>query len=120
MKLAIVGSRNFTDYSKMCEFINKKYDLSKIDTIVSGGARGADALAEKFAADNNLKLIVKEAQWDLYGRAAGPKRNKLIVEEADCVVAFPTPSSTGTYNSMKLAKQTGKPLEVCYVQDDKK
>ena len=118
MKLAIVGSRKLNDYNKLCEFINKKYNIAEIDTIVSGGAKGADTLAEKFAADNNLKLIVKEAQWDLYGRAAGPKRNKLIVEEADCVVAFPTPSSTGTYNSMKLAKQMGKPLEVCYVQND--
>lgn len=115
MKLAIVGSREFNDYKKMCRFINEKFDLSEIDTIVSGGAKGADTLAEKFAKDNNLNLIVKEAQWEKFGRAAGPKRNVLIVEEADAVVAFPTSSSRGTRHTMKLTRQAGKRLEVCNV-----
>lgn len=115
MKLAIVGSRDFTDYETMCSFIEKKFDLAEIDTIVSGGAKGADALAEKYARDNHLKLIVKPAEWNKYGRAAGPERNKLIVEEADAIVAFPTASSKGTRSTIKLAEDVGKRLEVLYV-----
>lgn len=118
MKLAIVGSRNFNNYKVMKVFIFSKFDLSEIDTIVSGGARGADTLAEKFAHENNLLLIVKEAEWDKYGRSAGPRRNKLIVEEADVVVAFPTPSSRGTWNTVNLAKEAGKRVEILHVEDD--
>lgn len=116
MKLAIVGSRNFTDYDMMCNFIKSKFDLSKIDAIVSGGAKGADTLAERFAHENNLLLYVKEADWKKYGRAAGPKRNKLIVEEADVVVAFPTETSKGTLNTINIAKKLGKRLEVLHVR----
>lgn len=115
MKLAIVGSRDYIDYNQMSEFIKSKFDMTEIDTIVSGGARGADALAERFAEENGLKMIVKKANWDKYGRAAGPIRNKLIIEEADMVAAFPSPKSTGTRNSMSLAKKAGKRLEVLNV-----
>lgn len=120
MKLAIVGSRNFTDYRVMCSFIKTKFDLSTIDGIVSGGAKGADSLAERFAHENNLLLYVKEADWKKYGRAAGPKRNKLIVEEADAIVAFPTETSRGTLNTINIAKKSGKRLEVLYVSCDQK
>lgn len=115
MKLAIVGSRDFNDYDELVRFIESKFDLSRIDTVVSGGAKGADALAERFAEEHNMKMIVKKAQWERYGRAAGPKRNKLIIEEADVVAAFPTSKSTGTRNSMQLARKAGKRMEVDYV-----
>ena len=112
MKLAIVGSRDFNDYDVICNFISAKFDLNEIDTIVSGGAKGVDALAETYAKEHDLNLIVKKADWKKYGRAAGPIRNKLIIEEADAVVAFPAKDSTGTRNSMSLAKKLGKRLEV--------
>lgn len=120
MKLAIVGSRNFTDYNMMCKFIESKFDISDIDAIVSGGAKGADKLAERFAANHNLLLLVKEADWKHYGRAAGPMRNKQIIGEADAVVAFPSHSSKGTLNSMNLARKACKRLEVMYVSNDTK
>ena len=117
MKIAIVGSRNFNNYELMSNSILSKFNLTDIDAVVSGGAKGADSLAERFAHENNLLLHVKEADWKQYGRAAGPKRNKLIVDEADVVIAFPSPSSKGTLNTIKLAKKAGKRVEVQYVQD---
>lgn len=115
MKLAIVGSRDFNDYEKMCDFIDSKFDLRDIDTIISGGAKGADSLAEQFAKQFNFNLIVHKPEWKKYGKAAGPMRNKLIIEDADAVVAFPTISSKGTHSSMELARKANKRLEVMYV-----
>ncbi len=115
MKLAIVGSRNFNDYELMSEFILSRFDLSEVDAIVSGGAKGADSLAVRFAQEHNIELIVKKAKWDKYGRAAGPIRNKLIIQEADAVAAFPSSSSKGTRNSIELAHSMGKRIEVLEV-----
>ena len=115
MKLAIVGSRDFNDYQLMSEFILSKFDLPDIDTIVSGGAKGADALAERFAQEYKLTLIVKDAEWEKYGRAAGPIRNKLIIEEADAVVAFPSIQSKGTLNSIKFARKMCRKVEILNV-----
>lgn len=115
MKLAIVGSREFTDYDKMCKFIASRFDIDTIDCIVSGGAKGADSLAERFASEHNISTKIFKPDWKRYGRAAGPIRNRSIVEYADAVVAFPTSSSKGTVNSMKLARELRKRLEVCYV-----
>lgn len=115
MKLAIVGSRDFNDYQLMSEFILSKFDLPDIDTIVSGGAKGADALAERFAQEYKLALIVKDAEWEKYGRAAGPIRNKLIIEEVDAVVAFPSIQSKGTLNSIKFARKMCRKVEILSV-----
>ena len=75
MKLAIVGSRTFNDYDTLCDFIEENYDVSEIDTIISGGARGADTLGEKFANDYAKELIVFPAEWKKYGKRAGFIRN---------------------------------------------
>ena len=59
---------------------------------------------------NNLKLTVFEADWDKYGRAAGPIRNLKMAKyaaESDrgILIAFPIGKSPGTRNMIKLAKQ---------------
>jgi len=59
MKIAIVGSRNFTDYSVFCEVVLKALEtfhiqISDITAVVSGGASGTDHLAERWAHDNGV------------------------------------------------------------------
>jgi len=50
MKLAIVGSRTFENYDLVCAEVAKIQETQNVDLIVSGGAKGADTLAKKFAA----------------------------------------------------------------------
>lgn len=116
MKIAIVGSRDFNDYSVVDEFVCSKLDLSGVDTVVSGGARGVDKLAEKFADKHGLDMSIRKADWERYGRSAGPRRNKLIVEEADAVFAFPSQTSKGTWHTINLARKAGKLVHVCEVK----
>lgn len=115
MKLAIVGSRNFHNYSIIEDFICAHYDLDEIDTIISGGANGVDTLAEQFARNHHKQMEIFPAEWKKYGKSAGPRRNRLIVENADAVVAFPANDSRGTMHSISLAKQMCKRLEICDV-----
>jgi predicted Rossmann fold nucleotide-binding protein DprA/Smf involved in DNA uptake len=65
MKLAIVGSRTFNDYGYMKNMLNSllsSYEISKW-IVVSGGAQGADKLAEKFASEKHYDLKVYPALW---------------------------------------------------------
>lgn len=110
VKLAIIGSRNFVDYSYMKSAILEHFDISSLTTIISGGATGADKLAEKFAEEYNLAKEIYYPNWKTYGRAAGPIRNKQIIDNCDACIAFPINESKGTYNAIKLCQKNNKPV----------
>jgi len=52
------------------------------------------------------------ADWDTFGRRAGPLRNTIMVKKAEFVVAFPAPDSIGTLDTIRKAKRAKKPLIV--------
>lgn len=114
--VGIVGSRHFTNY----EFFKKHLDL-KIEEIgmndakikvVSGGARGVDTLAVRWAKNQGHELKIFRPNWKKYGRAAGPIRNKQIVQESHVVIAFWDGVSKGTLSSIQLAKKFRKRLYI--------
>ena len=114
----VVGSRTFTDYSLMCEKLDKL--LSRYNSlcvpicIVSGGARGADALAERYAKEHNYQLEVFHADWNKYGKSAGIRRNKQMAEVADALVAFWDGKSRGTKNMIEQMRRLKKPVKIVY------
>ena len=110
MKIAVVGSRTFSDYTHMCDVLAPLCPPGTI--IVSGGASGADRLAERFAGQYGLATEIYPADWETHGKAAGPIRNKLIVAACDSVVAFWDGHSRGTINTIELARAAGKPVTV--------
>lgn len=68
MKLAIIGSRDFEDYELCKNTILKNCNINEITEIVSGGAKGADSLGEKFAKENNIKLTLFLPNWQKFGK----------------------------------------------------
>lgn len=113
----VVGSREFADYDKLEDALDKLLRNQKEVTIISGGARGADALAEKYAADRGYSCMVFKADWKQYGKAAGIIRNeqmhKFIAqhEKRGCV-AFWDGRSKGTYSNFDLANKYNNPLRI--------
>jgi hypothetical protein len=112
MKLAVVGSRTFNDYELLSKSIDEVREQTQIDEIVSGGANGADKLAEQYAKENNLKLTIFKAHWHKYGKKAGYIRNKEIWEYVDFGIAFWDGKSKGTAHSFKLSEKFGKELKI--------
>ena len=108
MKLAIVGSREFENYDLLCAEVAKIRETQKIELIVSGGAKGADTLAKKYAALNHIPLMEFLPDYERYGRGAPLQRNTLIVQNANWVLAFVTASSKGTWDTIRKAENAGK------------
>tara|TARA_R110001632_G_scaffold82498_4_gene183146 strand:+ start:2558 stop:2932 length:375 start_codon:yes stop_codon:yes gene_type:complete len=107
--LMICGSRHFTKYSifKKCMdivLIKMKDDNFEIVKVISGGAKGADTLAERWSKEKGYPFKPYYAEWDSFGKKAGPIRNSAMVRDANRIVAFPYESSTGTHDSIRKAK----------------
>ncbi len=108
MKLAVIGSRTFNDY----DLVKSTLDNHKPSVIISGGAKGADSLAKRYAIQNNIELIEIIPDWDKYGRAAGPIRNKEIVNQAEKVIAFWDGKSKGTKSAIDYANKCNKEVVI--------
>lgn len=108
MIIAVIGSRNFSDY-KLLE--STLASIPAITQIVSGGAKGADSFAEIYAKQHQLPLVVLKPDWKQYGKGAGIVRNRKIIEAADMVVAFWDGESKGTASSLAMAKTKGIPVK---------
>lgn len=114
-RVAVIGSRSFTDKDKLNEVLNKNKD--KIKMIVSGGAKGADSLAAEWAHENGYPYLVFPARWrdpvtGLHDKGAGFRRNINIVKTADVIICFWDGKSRGTAHSIEIAKQLGKPVKI--------
>ena len=106
MVLAIIGSRN-------CPPIDIMSHLKHLpSSVVSGGAKGADTYAREFANKYNLPLTEYLPEYDKYGKAAPLIRNKLIVDNCDCLIAFWDGQSRGTKFTLDYAKEKGKPIKI--------
>ena len=110
MKAAIIGSRTFDDYNLVCETLSE-YE-NQITLMVSGGAKGADKLGEKWAKEKNKEVLIFYPEWEKYGKSAGFRRNKDIIENSDIVFAFWDGQSKGTQSSIELSKKLNKELKI--------
>lgn len=110
MKIAIIGSRTFNDFELLSNTVKSYCYNNEIlpKIIVSGGAQGADTLAERFADENQLEMKIFYPNWEVLGKDACSARNTEIVEFADIVFAFWDGKSPGTNDSISKTKKLGK------------
>lgn len=112
MKIIVAGGRHFNNYQLLKLKLNAIISGVVGVEIVSGGAKGADALGERYAREHNIPLTIIHANWDKYGKAAGPKRNEVMANYADALVVFWDGNSRGTANMIQLAKQYNLPTRI--------
>lgn len=105
MKVIVAGSRNITDKNVVGDAMqNSGWDI-EVSEIVHGGARGVDSLAEFWAWLFKIKCKIFYPDWDKYGKAAGPIRNREMAKYADALVAIWDGKSRGTKNMIEEAKK---------------
>jgi predicted Rossmann fold nucleotide-binding protein DprA/Smf involved in DNA uptake len=114
MNLGIIGSRSFNDYELLKKEVDDFIKDIKIDHIVSGGAKGADSLGEKYAGEHGIKILIFLPDWQKFGKKAGYIRNIDIIENSDIVIAFWDGESKGTKHSIDLANKMNKKVKIIY------
>ena len=125
IRLIIAGSRDFNDYEllkkEVDEFLfseivcNHYPDLTEetaVIEIVSGGARGADRLGEKYAEKNNLPVKCFIPDWEKHKKSAGYIRNEEMAKYSNYCIIFNLRRSKGSVHMANLAKKYNLGLKV--------
>ena len=112
-RIIVAGGRDFDNYillSETLDVVLKRYTLSEV-SIVSGCCQGADTLGERYAKEHGIPVVRFPADWQAYGKAAGPLRNRKMAEYASegegVLVAFWDGKSRGTASMIRLAEKYG-------------
>lgn len=114
-KLIVAGSRDFNDYALLTRVLFAMSDVELADksiSIVSGMARGADALGHHFAKQHGIQVYEYPANWNQYGKRAGYVRNEQMGLVSDALIAFWDGKSNGTNHMINFMKSLNKPVTV--------
>lgn len=117
-RVVVAGCRNYNNYNQAKSYIDncireirKKYIL----VFISGSCTGADMLGERYAKENGYLIERYPAEWDKYGRNAGPMRNMKMAHICDYVICFWDGKSKGTKSMIDCAKKLNKPIRIKYI-----
>ncbi len=105
MRTIIAGSRTAGCYDDLLKAI-ASIDWTPTE-IISGAARGADRLGERWAQENGIPLRRMPADWDKHGKKAGYLRNAEMLQCADALIALWDGESKGTAHMIRIAREKG-------------
>jgi hypothetical protein len=113
MRILVTGSRDWEDVITILNALANEVRFDETNVLIHGGCpTGADAIASRIWKNLLLEEEVYVADWKKYGRAAGPKRNKQMVEAgADVCLAFIRNNSRGATGCAKIAEIAGIPTK---------
>lgn len=111
MKVAVIGSRTFSDY----EFLKSTLQCVYITEIISGGDLGADKLAERYAEEKNIPIRIIPHTENPEGTSMNRTYN--IITLAQLVIAFWDGKSQGTRDLINYARNKGKQLKIKNFKD---
>lgn len=107
MKVIIAGDRNFEDYDVLLAAVEAcPFEITQV---VSGRARGVDTMGERWSEEFlGEKAKMFPAEWNRYGKGAGPKRNNQMANYGECLLALWHGRQVGgTWNMIKQARKYG-------------
>lgn len=105
MRTIIAGSRHGV---KMADLLDALECCGWTPSVVlSGTAVGADRLGELWAASKGIPVERYPANWKLYGKAAGYRRNVEMASKAEALIALWNGYSLGTKHMVHIATERG-------------
>jgi hypothetical protein len=108
--VVVTGSRDYTDETKVRKHLAQ---LPRPARVIHGNYRGLDKLAARVATELGFEVKPVSADWEKHGRAAGPIRNRVMLNlRPNMVLAFPLEDSVGTWDTIEEARRRGIPVKV--------
>jgi len=98
------------DYQRLCQVLAP--DRHRITQVLTGGARGADALGKRWAWSKQVPWKGFKADWERFGKAAGVRRNHRMAQAGDVLVVFGNTTSPGTAHLIQCMRHRGEPVVV--------
>lgn len=114
IRLIIAGSRDIMVTSSFISALMDYYNIRRrVSAVLNGGAYGIDYCGGKWAADNSIPMELYNADWRLYGKQAGPVRNKQMAERADALLLIWDGKSRGSMSMKAQMLALNKPIYEC-------
>lgn len=119
MRTAIVcGGRDFTDHDLAFHALDQLWKQDRFNAIVEGGQRtrdpktrkiigGADYWAHVWAKERGVDCFTEPADWDKWGKRAGPIRNLAMIVKYEPVLVVAFPGGYGTADMLARAEEYG-------------
>ena len=108
MRVVVTGGRSYANRDVVAEELWALYENDPSEFIVAhGGAKGADMLADDWCDLVGVEKLVYPANWAVHGRAAGPIRNRKMLEEFRPAIVLAFPGGRGTANCVRTARELG-------------
>lgn len=106
-RVLVCGGRDYADANRLYGVLDELHRKQGISCVIEGNARGADRMAGYWARKHRIDNLKFPADWATSGKAAGPIRNRQMLEEGrpDLVLAFP--GGRGTADMVRQAKAAG-------------
>lgn len=115
MKLVVSGSRSIKNAYAVHKALDDYDKTSRIDVLISGGAKGVDMAAEAWAVDHGIMLKKFLPSYGLYGKIAPLIRNSKMATYGDALLAIWDMKSKGTLHMINAMKKLDKPVTIISV-----
>jgi len=116
-RVGVTGGRTFADtevlYDALDQCLQHCFKRGAKLVIVQGGANGADKIARDWVLlnkDENVTLVWERADWNKYGKAAGPKRNQRMIDKHNLDALIAVPGGAGTADMKRRATEAQIPI----------
>jgi hypothetical protein len=111
VRILVCGGRLYRDYETVSRYLIRYINPGDRDSLViTGGATGADQLADRWCHANGVHIAKVSPLWDVYNYAAGPIRNGvMLMLQPELVIAFP--GGKGTQDMCEKADSAGVPVK---------
>lgn len=109
-RILICGSRSYNDNNAIKRVVREEIKANGPFELIYGAAPGADTLAARACLALGLHVEQYRADWATHGKAAGPIRNRQMLDAGPVkVIAFG--EGRGTQDTVSEAERRGIPVE---------
>ena len=109
-RVIVCGGREYANRDFLFAVLDEAHAANPFEALIHGNAKGADQLADDWAAARSIKTLTFTPLWEEHGKAAGPIRNQEMLDKGNPHMVIAFPGGRGTADMVKRAETKGVPV----------